>query len=594
MNVLSVFDGISCGRVALEKAGIKIDLYFASEIDKHAIRVSQSNYPTIIRLGDVREIDINDLPKINLFIGGSPCQSFSFAGKRKGMATKDNIEIYTLEQYLELKKQGFEFEGQSYLFWEYVYILRQLQKVNPNVKFLLENVTMHQKWKDVISEALGIQPILINSNKYSAQNRRRLYWTNIEGVQDKLTDDLGLTLNDILLTEGDFTYPSNLRIKYIERRSEKGRTNGLIEDFNQKAPCLMASMYKNMSQHTLYNRKEGFGEVEGLVSDGDTLYVQEGTKKGYTEITNGECFDYSYPKSATKRGRRMKDKGHCLLASNMNFCRWKDNTIRFLHPIEGERLQGLPIKQNNLILELCYKTAKEFVDVVNQCQELVELVGSVEKTELKECVKNVMLGMNVKNQLIKYTVQENVDTQIQRQIKNVKEKNQTELNTIVNNVNYSVINQNQEVVDSVHSNVFINITEGKITYCGKEEYHQKEQLYITQSNGKNPLRLFGKEIMQFVEDVQKNLNIKKNKNFTFTTLNHLNIKSIEQMLIIYYLFAKNVIDGYIQNKIQIKNLLLNFNIFSGYTQAVSLSQRFKCLGNGWNVPTITHIFNYLK
>ena len=342
MNVLSVFDGMSCGRIALDRAGLIVNNYYASEIDKYAIKVSNDNYPDIIRLGDIRNIDINQLPKIDLFIGGSPCQSFSFAGKMKGMSTKDNIEITNLEQYLKLKSEGFEFQGQSYLFWEYLYILRKLQVINPNVYFLLENVAMVKKWENVITEALDVSPIKINSNKYSAQNRKRLYWTNIPNVKDKDMDNLGLVMNDILLEEADFTYPSNIRINYIESRKQKGRSKGLIEDFNQKAPCLLASMYKNMSQHTLYNRKTGYGEVDGYLTDGKSLFIPGGTKKGFVEIENGGFFDISYPTSSTRRGRKIKNKAHCLLAYNNNFVRWKDNTIRFLHPIEAERLQTVP------------------------------------------------------------------------------------------------------------------------------------------------------------------------------------------------------------------------------------------------------------
>ena len=120
INVLSLFDGISCGQQALERAGIKVKNYYASEIDKYAIQVTQHNYSNTIQLGNVVNIEADKLPKIDLLIGGSPCQNFSFAGKMKGMSTTCNIEILTLEHYLVLKKQGYEFEGQSYLFWEFV------------------------------------------------------------------------------------------------------------------------------------------------------------------------------------------------------------------------------------------------------------------------------------------------------------------------------------------------------------------------------------------------------------------------------------------------------------------------------------------
>ena len=116
MNILSLFDGISCGQTTLNRLNIPITNYFASEIDKYAITITNKNYPNTIQLGDVKDIDVASLPKIDLLIGGSPCQSFTFAGKRNGMITKDNVEITTLEQYLSLKSEGFQFEGQSYLF----------------------------------------------------------------------------------------------------------------------------------------------------------------------------------------------------------------------------------------------------------------------------------------------------------------------------------------------------------------------------------------------------------------------------------------------------------------------------------------------
>ena len=176
MNVLSLFDGLSCGRIALDKANIKYDNYFASEIDKHSISVSMKNYPTTIQLGSVLDLDTSKLDKIDLLIGGSPCTNFSVAGKGNGMITTDNQELLSLDDYLELKQKGFQFKGQSYLFWEYVRILRETK---PKY-FLLENVKMKKKWEDLISNELGVKPVLINSNLFSAQNRQRLYWTNIE------------------------------------------------------------------------------------------------------------------------------------------------------------------------------------------------------------------------------------------------------------------------------------------------------------------------------------------------------------------------------------------------------------------------------
>lgn len=179
MNVLSLFDGMSCGQIALRQLGIVPEVYYASEIDKYAIAQTQLNFPHTVQLGDVSQLDVSMLKPIDLLIGGSPCQSFSFAGKRAGMSTLNKEEIYTLKRYLELKSEGFRFEGESYLFWEYMRILTNIRLYNPNVLFLLENVEMGKKWERVLSEAIGIFGVHINSALVSAQNRSRIYWTNI-------------------------------------------------------------------------------------------------------------------------------------------------------------------------------------------------------------------------------------------------------------------------------------------------------------------------------------------------------------------------------------------------------------------------------
>ena len=236
MNVLSLFDGISCGKVALNRLGIKIDKYYASEIDKNAIKVAKYNYPDIIEIGDIRDINCKDLPNIDLIIGGSPCQSFTFAGKREGMVTEENIEITTLEQYLELKKNGFSFKGQSYLFWEYA---RLLKEVNPTY-FLLENVKMQKHWQDVITKTVGVKPININSELLSAQRRNRLYWTNINNGEIELPKDKGLLLKDIVREEDNDKYHLTKMHHQAFLKSYKWTPNYLDE----KSKPLLASYYK--------------------------------------------------------------------------------------------------------------------------------------------------------------------------------------------------------------------------------------------------------------------------------------------------------------------------------------------------------------
>lgn len=201
INVLSLFDGISCGQIALQRAGIKVNKYFASEIDKHAIKVTQHNWPNTIQLGDVSSLSIHE--PIDLLIGGSPCQGFSFAGKQLNFN-----------------------DERSKLFFEYVRLLKEARELNPNVYFLLENVKMKKESQDVISDILQVQPIEINSNLVSAQNRRRLYWTNIKNVNHP--ENRGILLRDILEKE----YIGDLSDEYINHRKNQKRWGNNFGNIN--------------------------------------------------------------------------------------------------------------------------------------------------------------------------------------------------------------------------------------------------------------------------------------------------------------------------------------------------------------------------
>ena len=233
INVLSLFDGISCGHIALDKAGIPINKYYASEIDKYAIKVTNKNYPETINLGDVTTVS-GELftEKIDLLIGGSPCQGFSQAGKMK----------------------NFD-DPRSKLFWEYV---RILQEVKPKY-FLLENVVMKQEWQDIISEALGVKPIMIDSSLTSAATRKRLYWTNIPGVGQP--EDLGITFGDIRerdVQEGSIYY-TDKGIDWIRRHEKRtGKTLRIIGD-SDKMQMLEASMYKKYSSQRFFGIEDTHG-----------------------------------------------------------------------------------------------------------------------------------------------------------------------------------------------------------------------------------------------------------------------------------------------------------------------------------------------
>lgn len=282
MNVLSLFDGMSCGQLALNRLGIKVDKYFASEIDPYAIQISRKNFPEMIHLGDVTKVRGEDLPSIDLLLGGSPCQGFSFAGKQ-----------------LNFK------DPRSKLFFEFVRLYKELK---PKY-FLLENVNMKQEYQDVISEHLGVKPIRLNSALVSAQNRVRLYWTNI--TVNSLPDDKGILLKDILEyeTENEYKEPyvklngnslgcvghvgkspkQATRIYSVDNKSQcltalgggQGGKTGLyqipIVD-RDKSYCLDANYYKGASWDQ-YKTKARRQLVK--LNEGDTFY--------YRKLTPTEC-----------------------------------------------------------------------------------------------------------------------------------------------------------------------------------------------------------------------------------------------------------------------------------------------------------------
>lgn len=353
MKILSLFDGMSCGQQALNRAGIKYDAYYASEIDKHAIKVTMANYPNTIQLGSVVNVNGYELPEISLLMGGSPCQSFSFAGKRKGMSTKCETEILTLEHYLQLKSDGFEFEGQSYLFWEYMRILNELRFKNPNVKFLLENVEMGEKWEKILSKAIGVNGIHINSALVSAQNRKRIYWTNIGLEPGGLFGDLqsiiqqpkdkGILLKDILESDVDEKY-------YLsDRQMAKLKSNITNEgafEISEQATIIGKSMDKS---HSLMQRDyKGFGNqgMTGVVKIDKKGNIKDNQDKascftaGVTSCGNHSDMDLIIESGALKFGRSEEGKKQ----RKESMANGKDHT-----PFQSKQITGIdPDKMNTL------------------------------------------------------------------------------------------------------------------------------------------------------------------------------------------------------------------------------------------------------
>ena len=284
INVLSCFDGISAGRLALQRAEIEVGTYYRSEVDKYADKVAMHHFPNDIQLGDVtkwREWNI-DWSSIDMLIGGSPCQGFSFAGKQAGtkaVLNGEDILVTDRETYLEMKAKGAEFLSQSYLFWEYVLILDYVRLHNPSVKFLLENVKMKKELLEMIDTAMGVKSVVINSALVSGQNRVRHYWANWEITQP---EDRWILLRDVL---EDTVAPefelSDAAVDYMGRlRNGKPRWEYHKNPVDGKAACLTANMHKGVPYGAL--RITG-GAIRGRYNeDGSTSQRLEVNGTGRT------------------------------------------------------------------------------------------------------------------------------------------------------------------------------------------------------------------------------------------------------------------------------------------------------------------------
>ena len=285
MNVLSLFDGISCGQIALERAGIDVDKYYASEINESAIRIAKKNYPNTIHLGNVEELSFKDLGEIDLLIGGSPCQSLS----------SSNV-------WLKDGEYGVNGEGKSRLFWEYV---RAYLILKPKY-FFFENVaSMRNIDRDIISEQLGVQPVKINSSQFSAQNRRRYYWTNIPFELLEETRYTNETMKDILEDSvEDKYYLKQGTLDCVMRPASGGWQSGKMEIDLEIGRPITASCWKihradtDNYVTTEYQPKERTNvrrltplEAERLQTLPDNYTAGEKDKDRYEAIGNGWTVD---------------------------------------------------------------------------------------------------------------------------------------------------------------------------------------------------------------------------------------------------------------------------------------------------------------
>ena len=355
MKVLSLFDGISAGQLALQRAGITIDAYYASEVDKYAISVTQKNFPDTIQLGDITKWREWDIPwgEIDLVIGGSPCQGFSFAGKQLNFN-----------------------DPRSALFFVFVDICHRVADDNPKMRFMLENVRMKKEYQDVISGYFGVEPIPINSSLVSAQNRYRLYWTNIPNVTQP--EDKGILLRDIILDDIDSKhYLSEKAVDKIKKHNNKITVDLKNTD---KSGTIHAGYYKMGGRDQQYVIEEKYYLSQEAIDymgrlrngkerweyhknnlDGKSAYLtanmHKGVPYGVLRITgarqtgrylvDGKRADHTVDsmKGLTEQRIEFREDGksNCLTSVQKDSLVGIDNYIfRKLTPIECERLQTFP------------------------------------------------------------------------------------------------------------------------------------------------------------------------------------------------------------------------------------------------------------
>jgi DNA-cytosine methyltransferase len=342
-NVVSLFDGMSCGQIAMERAGKKVEAYYASEIDKYAIQVAKNNYPDTQHVGDVTQIKGEDFPQIDLLIGGSPCQGFSFAGKQL----------------------NFE-DPRSKLFFEFV---RLLKECKPKY-FLLENVKMKKEYQAVITEHLGVEPIEINSNRVSAQNRKRLYWTNIPDVS--VPEDKGILLKDIVhenenidtVLSGNYAewFAKNAEFQLGKKYCSLGSDKAITMTARQYASWNGNYWFEILSEYIvpfdktlqILDKEVQRGKVGYFRKDSQAnrvYYIHDkaitltGEAGGGAAKMGQYLFGYITPDRIEKRqnGQRFNDgkKFYTLTAQDKHGI-LIEGYIRKLTPIECERLQTLP------------------------------------------------------------------------------------------------------------------------------------------------------------------------------------------------------------------------------------------------------------
>ena len=596
MNVLSLFDGISCGQQALERCGFKVDNYFASEIDKYAIKVTMANYPDTIQLGNVVDIDGYKLPNIDLLMGGSPCQSFSFAGKRKGMSTKDEQEILTLDHYLQLKSEDFEFEGQSYLFWEYIRILNE---VKPKY-FLLENVEMGEKWERILSKAIGVNGIHINSSLVSAQNRKRIYWTNI-GMQPKglfgylesiieQPKDRGILLKDVLETRVKEKYFLSEKFdNWLNKHSLKTRNEYKKTEGNRKAGCLSVSALKSVNLSA------------DFILDNNIPKNRKIIQHNIPEIVSVRKYELDIPKfQYTLKQHRWgsnKDVADALQVPKTMVDHWFRIDNYFSIPDRNiwfklkELLKIETDEFDQAIIE--FEERESVFDKTNRVYDEEGIAPTLTSTSADERILVRNDGI-YNNKRLNETIENHNNnikhgTLIDSYNKQIHTNKSITIAARINDGNTHIVDNKSIDIKKVKQVKQIN---SSLESGGKQPYQQNR---VYDVDGISPALMKGKSDL-LITSLNENQEKKFNPNINADKANTLTLAQGRAGSSDEYMDAVSKIaklTSRIRRLTPIECERLQ-TVKDNYTNHVSDSQRYKMLGNGWTIDVICHILNYIK
>jgi site-specific DNA-cytosine methylase len=587
---VSLFNGMGCSFQAIDRvSGLRCVQKISSEIDKYANIVNDANYPETIQLGSVTDIEVlkEDGVAVGLkggngvevmfekgvdilFVGGSPCTDLSLSGKRKGLSTKDKIEVLTLEHYLQLKSEKYEFDGQSYLFWEFI---RLREEIKPKY-YLLENVEMGEKWEKVLSKAVGVNGIHINSALVSAQSRKRIYWINfgmrpmgLFGDMQSIVEqpkDRGILLKDILEEEVDEKYfLSEKMLNYFDKRAanyNNGKVN--IRNNDDKASTITAS-------YSSCDISDNFIKVEKQNPDiivHNTLPRSSKTGKGGTgplKRVDGKtyCLDTGRTnvvefKCAAMRGRgenneqvieeRKDDKTNCLTTVS------KDNLIYLLNTTENTIFAN-----NKNIYE------RESKDRSNK---ILPTMRSIIGKETDGEWQMAIYARFFKNEIL------------------------------FNELSFGII---QEECKTPYENKNGESASSKANTDVSMQYLQDKRWKRCSSHRQKSTKQFIREFAKALQELPhpntqeyKSLQDMWRETQRFRILRKA-LSEVQKIREPIYGETKPIYSGSRIRRLTPLEAKRLQTVADDYKMPVSSSQSYKMLGNGWNIETIVHLFNYI-